>query len=605
VVAVSRKRKRNPSQLKAENVAIANRTRVKTELKEESVVLSITPTKDRKVRRPAREVKNEATGEVEIHAPSDWETMYNLVKEMRLNGTASNAAVDTMGCDSLAEEQVNPRDKRYQTLTALMLSSQTKDTVTSAAIKRLQTELPPYEPGAPIGLNLENILAIEPAKLNELIRAVGFHNNKTKFIKATALILRDQFDGEIPSTIEGLVSLPGVGPKMAYLCMSSAWGRDEGIGVDVHVHRITNLWGWNGTSATRTPEETRIALQRWLPSEKWHEINWLLVGLGQTVCLPVGRKCGECELGLRGLCKSAERAKVTLGRRVREQRVKSEGDGEAAKKEEEVVIKEEIKEEEIPVNATNDAEVIVKEMAESDEEDFMYEDNVKTEDPEALEDTKDEFEEYMKDEYDDDERDIKMEGVDEEEESEDISDDYDEHYQPDVKMESIEETPRLESEDIKREIEATRRLSIADDDIIKEEREIKVEGQNIKREPQRLTEDDVIKEEREIKVEERNTTREQSAEEGHNLKHERVIKTETRVKVETRPRELPVEAGQTMKQEPVVKIEARVKVETRLKEEHVAGTAGEGASLVKMEHIKRETIKHEHEDKKQVFKTER
>jgi endonuclease-3 len=99
---------------------------------------------------------------------------------------------------------------------------------------------------------------------------------------------------------------------MAYLCLSAAWDRTEGIGVDVHVHRITNLWGWH---ATKTPEETRFALQSWLPRDRWREINWLLVGFGQTVCLPVGRRCGECDLGLRGLCRAAERGKVARGRR--------------------------------------------------------------------------------------------------------------------------------------------------------------------------------------------------------------------------------------------------------------------------------------------------
>lgn len=98
------------------------------------------------------------------------------------------------------------------------------------------------------------------------------------------------------------MSLPGVGPKMAYLTMSAAWGRDEGIGVDVHVHRITNLWHWHKTS---TPEHSRVELESWLPREKWHEINHLLVGLGQTICLPIGRKCDECDLGKQKLCPSA------------------------------------------------------------------------------------------------------------------------------------------------------------------------------------------------------------------------------------------------------------------------------------------------------------
>jgi endonuclease-3 len=101
----------------------------------------------------------------------------------------------------------------------------------------------------------------------------------------------------------------------------NGWGRVEGIGVDVHVHRITNLWGWQGRPGTKTPEETRLALQAWLPRDKWKEINWLLVGFGQSVCLPVGPKCGDCELGLRGLCKAADRKKVNEGIRRRQRSV--------------------------------------------------------------------------------------------------------------------------------------------------------------------------------------------------------------------------------------------------------------------------------------------
>lgn len=170
---------------------------------------------------------------------------------------------------------------------------------------------------------------------------------KTRYIKQTATILRDKFNSDIPDTIEGLTSLPGVGPKMAYLCLSAAWDRTEGIGVDVHVHRITNLWGWN---KTKNPEETRHALQSWLPRDKWREINWLLVGFGQAVCLPVGRKCGDCDLGLEGLCKAAERKKVLEGRRIKEE-IKVEQNGMTVKKEEiveEVRVKEEAVNEEPP-----------------------------------------------------------------------------------------------------------------------------------------------------------------------------------------------------------------------------------------------------------------
>jgi endonuclease III len=211
-------------------------------------------------------------------------------------------------------------------LIALMLSSQTKDTTNAIAMRRLQTALP-----AP-GLSLETILDVDPIRLNELIYSVGFHNNKTRYIKATALILRDKYAGDIPDTIEGLTSLPGVGPKMGYLCLSAAWGRTEGIGVDVHVHRITNLWGWHQTKA---PEETRLALQAWLPREKWHDINHLLVGFGQTICLPVGRDCRVCTLSDKGLCPSA-----VLSPSKPIKRVKKEG-VERIKSEQVVVVKKE------------------------------------------------------------------------------------------------------------------------------------------------------------------------------------------------------------------------------------------------------------------------
>ncbi|TQN71296.1 Endonuclease III-like protein, partial [Colletotrichum shisoi] len=302
------------------------------------------PPRPRKAaRKPARVIRGAGTAaEPRVDPPSDWEAVYDAVKQMRLHGTARNAAVDTMGCERLFDPDASERDRRFHILIALMLSSQTKDTVNAVAMGRLMAELPPHKPGAAGGLNLENVLAVEPAVLNELIWAVGFHNNKTKYIKASAEILRDKFDGDIPDTIEGLTSLPGVGPKMAYLCLSAAWDRTEGIGVDVHVHRITNLWGWHKTTQ---PEATRLALQGWLPRDRWREINWLLVGFGQTVCLPVGRKCGDCELGLRGMCRAAERKKVNEGRRAREVNIEvkeEDGGGGVIIKKEEVVKKEEI-----------------------------------------------------------------------------------------------------------------------------------------------------------------------------------------------------------------------------------------------------------------------
>ncbi|SPN97720.1 related to DNA repair protein NTG1 [Cephalotrichum gorgonifer] len=303
--AIQRKARKRRRVTKEEDAAAASSVKLEP----------ASPPAPRQARKPARKVKDPETGVVKAEPPTSWLETYNAVLGMRRpGGIAAGAAVDTMGCERLADRSASDRDRRFQTLVALMLSSQTKDTVNAAAMARLKEELPAWKEGEPVGLNLENMLAVEPEVLNGFIRTVGFHNNKTKYIKQAAVILRDKFGGDIPPTIDGLTSLPGVGPKMAHLCLSAAWGRTEGIGVDVHVHRITNLWGWH---KTRTPEETRLALQAWLPREKWHEINWLLVGFGQTICPSSARRCGECEVGLAGLCRAADRGKVMEGRKRR------------------------------------------------------------------------------------------------------------------------------------------------------------------------------------------------------------------------------------------------------------------------------------------------
>lgn len=116
-----------------------------------------------------------------------------------------------------------------------------------------------------------------------------------RFIKQTVKILHETYNDDIPNSIEGLLALPGVGPKMSYLAMQTAWGQNLGIGVDVHVHRIVNRLGWTRTNSSG-PEATRKVLEEWLPQELWPEINHLLVGFGQTLCLPVRPKCEECLL---------------------------------------------------------------------------------------------------------------------------------------------------------------------------------------------------------------------------------------------------------------------------------------------------------------------
>ncbi|XP_055551427.1 endonuclease III-like protein 1 [Wyeomyia smithii] len=213
--------------------------------------------------------------------PANWRQTLENIRQMRRDNLAP---VDTMGCDQFKNDELIPaKSRRFHTLISLMLSSQTKDQVNYDCMQRLRKH----------GLTPKNMLATESEVLERLIYPVSFYKNKTKFIKQASQILLSEHDGDIPNTIEGLLKLPGVGKKMAHLCMRSAWNVVTGIGVDTHVHRICNWLRWV-PKETKTPEETRIALEQWLPFELWDEVNQLLVGFGQTTCSANYPRCNEC-----------------------------------------------------------------------------------------------------------------------------------------------------------------------------------------------------------------------------------------------------------------------------------------------------------------------
>ncbi|XP_070684651.1 endonuclease III-like protein 1 isoform X2 [Pempheris klunzingeri] len=212
--------------------------------------------------------------------PPDWKKQLGYIREMR---SSRDAPVDNMGAEKCYDTEAPAQVRRFQVLVSLMLSSQTKDQVTAAAMQKLRAH----------GCTVENILTTDDETLGKIIYPVGFWRTKVKYLKLTAAMLQNEFGGDIPDSVEGLVRLPGVGPKMAHLAMDIAWDQVSGIGVDTHVHRISNRLGWL-KKPTKNPEETRKALEEWLPRELWSEINWLLVGFGQQVCLPINPLCSVC-----------------------------------------------------------------------------------------------------------------------------------------------------------------------------------------------------------------------------------------------------------------------------------------------------------------------
>ncbi|KAL6976258.1 alpha,alpha-trehalase nth1 [Sarracenia purpurea var. burkii] len=227
-------------------------------------------------------------------APANWEKVLEGIHRMR---SSEDAPVDSMGCEK-AGSSLAPKERRFAVLVSSLLSSQTKDNVTHGAIQRL------LQDGL---LTPDAIDKVDEATIKNLIYPVGFYPKKAINLKKIAKICITKYDGDIPSTLEELLLLPGIGPKMAHLVMNVGWNNVQGICVDTHVHRICNRLGWVSRPGTKqktsNPEETRKSLQLWLPREEWVSINPLLVGFGQTVCTPLRPRCGICSVS--DLCPSA------------------------------------------------------------------------------------------------------------------------------------------------------------------------------------------------------------------------------------------------------------------------------------------------------------
>lgn len=241
-----------------------------------------------------------------ISQPKNWSEIYNKVVAIRAKFLAP---VDHVGCERIAKVVIGDHDTdhsksyRLYLLISLMLSSQTKDEVTYQALLNLHWGL--KKRGFENGITLESIIALTEEEIDKLIEKVGFHRRKASYIRSSCRILIENFAGDVPQSIEHIVSLPGVGPKMGYLLLQHAWNINSGIGVDAHVHRLSQMWGW--APKTNNPEFTRQGLEHFLPTEFWGDINPLLVGFGQVICVPNAPNCDICPLGYASLCKGAKK----------------------------------------------------------------------------------------------------------------------------------------------------------------------------------------------------------------------------------------------------------------------------------------------------------
>jgi endonuclease-3 len=200
--------------------------------------------------------------------------------------------------EKIAEDQ---QEDPFQVLVATMLSAQTRDAVTHAASTRLFK----------VARTPRTMARLTTSQIERLIYPVSFYRHKAVHVKQTCEQILSRYGGRVPSTMEELLTLPGVGRKTANLVLILAHRSEQNICVDTHVHRISNRLGW---TATRTPDETEQALYKAAHRKWWPIINLYLVTWGQNVCRPVYPMCGNCVIA--DLCPKigVKNAKTTADR---------------------------------------------------------------------------------------------------------------------------------------------------------------------------------------------------------------------------------------------------------------------------------------------------
>ena len=175
---------------------------------------------------------------------------------------------------------ISSKRNPFMVLVSCILSLRTRDMVTASASDRLFV----------LACTPEDFVNLEPEQVEKAIYPVAFFRNKTVTLFNLCRILIDEYDGKVPELLDELLQIKGVGRKTANLTITLGYG-NLGICVDVHVHRISNRWGY---VETKSPDETEIALRKMLPKRYWKEFNNLLVSFGQNICKPTSPYCSKC-----------------------------------------------------------------------------------------------------------------------------------------------------------------------------------------------------------------------------------------------------------------------------------------------------------------------
>jgi len=181
----------------------------------------------------------------------------------------------------------------FKVLISTLLSLRTKDDTTADASKRLFNK----------ASTPEEIIKLGEKNVGKLIYPVGFYNVKAKNIVKLCKSLVDEYDSKVPDDLDELLKFDGVGRKTANLVITVGFNK-PGICVDIHVHRISNRFGY---IKTMTPDQTEMVLRKKLPKKFWIDYNYILVSFGQHLCRPVSPFCSICPVEKYCLKKGVER----------------------------------------------------------------------------------------------------------------------------------------------------------------------------------------------------------------------------------------------------------------------------------------------------------
>ena len=241
------------------------------------------------------------------------------------------APVDQMGVTKCGDKEIDIENYKFQQLVSLRLSAMTKDETTFAATRNIHK----------YGFTIDKIKDIDLDLLISLVKNCNYNKTKAIDIIKIANIVANDLNYKMPTTINDVMKLPGIGPKMGHLYMQCCYGINTGIAVDTHVHRIANKLEWvndnyedvsniydinnnnnnnnkdniniennkiklstkHSKSHTKNkeyknidPKKTMKKLEEFLPNELWDSVNYLLVGFGQTICKAISPDCSNCLL---------------------------------------------------------------------------------------------------------------------------------------------------------------------------------------------------------------------------------------------------------------------------------------------------------------------